>query len=160
MWPPGPGNIASLSTANQRKVPSQPDTLPLCVQNGPACVSTTDLNLPNSDAAFPQNTSLLSQKKKLEVDVARMQKEAEEAVQGCQNAEEKAEKAATEVGPLTACSVLSSRFHGSSGQGAEQSCSQRSPLILHRARRRTADLSVPILKNQANQLLPSNLFRQ
>nr|XP_010969056.2 myosin-15 isoform X2 [Camelus bactrianus] len=44
-----------------------------------------------------QNTSLLSQKKKLEVDVARMQKEAEEAVQGCQNAEEKARKAATEV---------------------------------------------------------------
>ncbi|CAK7310831.1 MYH15 [Vulpes lagopus] len=44
-----------------------------------------------------QNTSLLSQKKKLEVDVARMQKEAEEAVQRCQNAEEKAKKAATEA---------------------------------------------------------------
>lgn len=28
-----------------------------------------------------------------------MQKEAEEAMQGCQNAEEKAKKAATEVGP-------------------------------------------------------------
>ncbi|XP_057552632.1 myosin-15 [Hippopotamus amphibius kiboko] len=44
-----------------------------------------------------QNMSLLSQKKKLEVDVARIQKEAEEAMQGCQNAEEKAKKAATEV---------------------------------------------------------------
>ncbi|XP_026348630.3 myosin-15 [Ursus arctos] len=43
-----------------------------------------------------QNTSLLSRKKKLEVDVARMQKEAEEAAQRCQNAEEKAKKAATE----------------------------------------------------------------
>ncbi|KAM9089909.1 LOW QUALITY PROTEIN: myosin-15 [Megaptera novaeangliae] len=42
-----------------------------------------------------QSTSLLSQKKKLEVGVARMQKEAEEAMQGCQNAEEKAKKAAT-----------------------------------------------------------------
>uniref|UniRef100_A0A8D1RY07 Myosin-15 n=1 Tax=Sus scrofa TaxID=9823 RepID=A0A8D1RY07_PIG len=48
-----------------------------------------------------QNTSLLSQKKKLEVDVARMQKEAEEAVQGCQNAEEKAEKAAAEVANMS-----------------------------------------------------------
>uniref|UniRef100_A0A4W2F3Z1 Uncharacterized protein n=1 Tax=Bos indicus x Bos taurus TaxID=30522 RepID=A0A4W2F3Z1_BOBOX len=48
-----------------------------------------------------QNTSLLSQKKKLEVDVARMQKEAEEAMQGCQNAEEKAKKAATEVANMS-----------------------------------------------------------
>ncbi|ELK18146.1 Myosin-15 [Pteropus alecto] len=48
-----------------------------------------------------QNTSLLSQKKKLEVDVARMQKEAEEAVQACQNAEEKAKKAATEVANMS-----------------------------------------------------------
>ncbi|XP_066889615.1 myosin-15 [Kogia breviceps] len=45
--------------------------------------------------AIKENTSLLSQKKKLEVDVARMQKEAEEAMQGCQRAEEKAKKAAT-----------------------------------------------------------------
>ncbi|XP_060990295.1 myosin-15 [Dama dama] len=48
-----------------------------------------------------QNTSLLSQKKKLEVDVARMQKEAEQAMQGCQNAEEKAKKAATEVANMS-----------------------------------------------------------
>uniref|UniRef100_A0A8C3YQK6 Myosin heavy chain 15 n=1 Tax=Catagonus wagneri TaxID=51154 RepID=A0A8C3YQK6_9CETA len=48
-----------------------------------------------------QNTSLLSQKKKLEIDVARMQKEAEEAVQGCQNAEEKAKKAAAEVANMS-----------------------------------------------------------
>ncbi|XP_036075365.1 myosin-15 isoform X2 [Rousettus aegyptiacus] len=48
-----------------------------------------------------QNTSLLSQKKNLEVDVARMQKEAEEAVQACQNAEEKAKKAATEVANMS-----------------------------------------------------------
>ncbi|XP_037004764.2 myosin-15 [Artibeus jamaicensis] len=44
-----------------------------------------------------QNASLLGQKKKLEVDLARMQKEVEEAVQGRRNAEEKAKKAATEV---------------------------------------------------------------
>ena len=31
--------------------------------------------------------------------MARMQKEAEQAMQGCQNAEEEAKKAATEVGP-------------------------------------------------------------
>nr|XP_060496089.1 myosin-15 isoform X2 [Panthera onca] len=48
-----------------------------------------------------QNTSLLNQKKKLEVDVTRMQKEAEEAVQRCQNAEEKAKKAATEAANIT-----------------------------------------------------------
>ncbi|XP_029795109.1 myosin-15 [Suricata suricatta] len=48
-----------------------------------------------------QNTSLLSQKKKLEADVARMQKEAEEAVQKCQNAEEKAKKAATEAANIS-----------------------------------------------------------
>ncbi|KAJ1071243.1 hypothetical protein K5549_021025, partial [Capra hircus] len=48
-----------------------------------------------------QNTSLLGQKKKLEVDVARMQKETEEAMQGCQNAEEKAKKAATEVADMS-----------------------------------------------------------
>lgn len=44
-----------------------------------------------------QNTGLLSQKKKLEADVAQMQKEAEELLQGCQNAEEKAKKAAAEA---------------------------------------------------------------
>ncbi|KAM5281424.1 myosin-15 [Ctenodactylus gundi] len=43
-----------------------------------------------------QNTSLLSQKKKLEADVAQLQKDAEEMAQACQNAEEKARKAATE----------------------------------------------------------------
>ncbi|XP_008046762.1 myosin-15 [Carlito syrichta] len=48
-----------------------------------------------------QNTSLLSQKKKLEADVARMLKEAEEALHGCQNAEEKAKKAATETANLS-----------------------------------------------------------
>ncbi|XP_070098947.1 myosin-15 [Equus caballus] len=48
-----------------------------------------------------QNTSLLSQKKKLEVDVARLQKETEEAVQGCQNAEEKAKKAVTEAANMS-----------------------------------------------------------
>ncbi|KAF3827595.1 hypothetical protein GH733_003081, partial [Mirounga leonina] len=40
--------------------------------------------------------SIPSQKRRLEVDVGRMQNEAEEAVQRCQNAEEKAKKAATE----------------------------------------------------------------
>nr|XP_035130060.2 myosin-15 [Callithrix jacchus] len=50
---------------------------------------------------YTQNTSLLSQKKKLEADVARMQKEAEEMVQECQNAEEKAKKAAVEAANLS-----------------------------------------------------------
>uniref|UniRef100_A0A2K5ZCS8 Myosin heavy chain 15 n=1 Tax=Mandrillus leucophaeus TaxID=9568 RepID=A0A2K5ZCS8_MANLE len=50
---------------------------------------------------YTQNTSLLSQKKKLEADVAQMQKEAEEVVQECQNAEEKAKKAATEAANLS-----------------------------------------------------------
>ncbi|XP_027269159.1 myosin-15 [Cricetulus griseus] len=44
-----------------------------------------------------QNKGLLSQKKKLEADVAQMQKEAEELLQGCQKAEEKAKKAAAEA---------------------------------------------------------------
>ncbi|XP_062948083.1 myosin-15 [Cynocephalus volans] len=48
-----------------------------------------------------QNTSLLSQKKKLEADVARLQKDTEEAVQGCQNAEEKAKKAVTEAANMS-----------------------------------------------------------
>ncbi|KAM6162858.1 LOW QUALITY PROTEIN: myosin-15 [Erethizon dorsatum] len=48
-----------------------------------------------------QNTSLLSQKKKLEADVAQMQKDAEEMVQACQNAEEKAKKAATEASNMS-----------------------------------------------------------
>ncbi|XP_016043186.2 LOW QUALITY PROTEIN: myosin-15 [Erinaceus europaeus] len=48
-----------------------------------------------------QNTSLLSQKKKLEVDAARMQKEAEEVIQRCQDAEEKAKKAASEAANLS-----------------------------------------------------------
>ncbi|KAF6385173.1 myosin heavy chain 15 [Rhinolophus ferrumequinum] len=43
------------------------------------------------------NTSRLSQKEKLEVDVVRMQKEVEDAVQGFRNAEEKAKKTATEA---------------------------------------------------------------
>uniref|UniRef100_H2QN23 Myosin heavy chain 15 n=1 Tax=Pan troglodytes TaxID=9598 RepID=H2QN23_PANTR len=50
---------------------------------------------------YTQNTSLLSQKKKLEADVARMQKEAEEVEQECQNAEEKAKKAAIEAANLS-----------------------------------------------------------
>ncbi|KAM5275971.1 LOW QUALITY PROTEIN: myosin-15 [Hipposideros larvatus] len=48
-----------------------------------------------------QNTSLLSQKKELEVDVARMQKEAEDVVQGCQNAKQKAKEAATEMANMS-----------------------------------------------------------
>ncbi|XP_052595887.1 myosin-15 [Peromyscus californicus insignis] len=44
-----------------------------------------------------QNTGLLSQKKKLEADVAQMQKEAGELLQRCQRAEEKARKAAAEA---------------------------------------------------------------
>ncbi|MBZ3879743.1 Myosin-15 [Sciurus carolinensis] len=43
-----------------------------------------------------KNTNLLSQKKKLEADVAQIQKEAEKMMQMCQNAEEKVRKAATE----------------------------------------------------------------
>ncbi|XP_012883976.1 PREDICTED: myosin-15 [Dipodomys ordii] len=48
-----------------------------------------------------QNISLLSQKKKLEDDVARMQKETEEMIQQCQRAEEKAKKAAVEAANLS-----------------------------------------------------------
>ncbi|XP_004644026.1 myosin-15 [Octodon degus] len=48
-----------------------------------------------------QNTSLLSQKKKLEADVAQMQKDAEQMVQACQNAEEKVKKAATEAANMS-----------------------------------------------------------
>lgn len=74
-----------------------------------------------------------------------MQKEAEEAVQRCQNAEEKAKKAATEVGPLTARSLLSSRVDWSSSQGAEAALQpKRIPLILHTARRRLADPSASL----------------
>lgn len=86
----------------------------------------------------------------MEVDVARMQKEAEEAVQACQNAEEKAKKAATEVGVLTACSLLPSRVDWNGSQGVEPNLQpKRIPLILHTARRRLAHslFSVPILKN-------------
>ncbi|XP_032154811.1 myosin-15 [Sapajus apella] len=50
---------------------------------------------------YTQNTSLLSQKKKLEADVSRMQKETEEMVQECQNAEEKAKQAAIEAANLS-----------------------------------------------------------
>ncbi|KAM4889425.1 LOW QUALITY PROTEIN: myosin-15 [Thomomys bottae] len=48
-----------------------------------------------------QNLSLLSQKKKLEDDVARMQKETEEMIQQCQKAEEKAKKAAIEAANMS-----------------------------------------------------------
>uniref|UniRef100_H0V075 Myosin heavy chain 15 n=1 Tax=Cavia porcellus TaxID=10141 RepID=H0V075_CAVPO len=48
-----------------------------------------------------QNTSLLSQKKKLEADVAQMQKDAEEMVRVCQNAEEKVKKADTEAANMS-----------------------------------------------------------
>ncbi|XP_031439916.1 myosin-7-like [Clupea harengus] len=44
-----------------------------------------------------QNTSLLNQKKKLEVDTSQLQTEVEEAVQECRNAEEKAKKAITDA---------------------------------------------------------------
>ncbi|XP_028611419.1 myosin-15 [Grammomys surdaster] len=44
-----------------------------------------------------QNTSLLSQKRKLEADAAQVQKEAGEMLQACQKAEEKAKKAAAEA---------------------------------------------------------------
>uniref|UniRef100_A0A0G2JY53 Myosin, heavy chain 15 n=2 Tax=Rattus norvegicus TaxID=10116 RepID=A0A0G2JY53_RAT len=44
-----------------------------------------------------QNASLLSQKKKLEADVAQAQKEAGEMLQACQKAEEKAKKTAAEA---------------------------------------------------------------
>ncbi|MEQ2187631.1 hypothetical protein GOODEAATRI_006680 [Goodea atripinnis] len=43
------------------------------------------------------NTSLLNQKKKLEGDIGQLQNEAEEAVQECRNAEEKAKKAITDA---------------------------------------------------------------
>uniref|UniRef100_A0A674DPW2 Myosin-7 n=1 Tax=Salmo trutta TaxID=8032 RepID=A0A674DPW2_SALTR len=44
-----------------------------------------------------RNTGLLNQKKKLEADTAQFQTEAEEAVQECRNAEEKAKKAITDA---------------------------------------------------------------
>uniref|UniRef100_A0A8C7VYT1 Myosin-7B n=1 Tax=Oncorhynchus mykiss TaxID=8022 RepID=A0A8C7VYT1_ONCMY len=44
-----------------------------------------------------QNTSLLSQKKKLEGDTSQLSAEVEEAVQECRNAEEKAKKAITDA---------------------------------------------------------------
>ncbi|XP_074506288.1 myosin-7-like isoform X2 [Sebastes fasciatus] len=44
-----------------------------------------------------QNTSLLNQKKKLEVDASQLQTEVEDAVQECRNAEEKAKKAITDA---------------------------------------------------------------
>ncbi|XP_041094582.1 myosin-7-like [Polyodon spathula] len=44
-----------------------------------------------------QNTSLINQKKKLEIDTSQLQTEVEEAVQECRNAEEKAKKAITDA---------------------------------------------------------------
>ncbi|CAM4629489.1 unnamed protein product [Lepidochelys olivacea] len=44
-----------------------------------------------------QNTSLINQKKKMEVDLSHLQTEVEEAVQECRNAEEKAKKAITDA---------------------------------------------------------------
>ncbi|KAK9539500.1 hypothetical protein VZT92_004602 [Zoarces viviparus] len=44
-----------------------------------------------------QNTSLINQKKKLEVDASQLQIEVEEAVQECRNADEKAKKAITDA---------------------------------------------------------------
>nr|XP_009935846.1 PREDICTED: myosin-7-like [Opisthocomus hoazin] len=44
-----------------------------------------------------QNTSLLNQKKKMEADISQLQAEAEEAIQECRNAEEKAKKAITDA---------------------------------------------------------------
>ena len=46
---------------------------------------------------YPQNTSLINQKKKMESDLTHLQSEVEEAVQECRNAEEKAKKAITDV---------------------------------------------------------------
>ncbi|XP_031220572.1 myosin-15 [Mastomys coucha] len=48
-----------------------------------------------------QNTSLLSQKKRLEADVAQVQKEAGEMLQACQKAEEKAKKTASEAANMS-----------------------------------------------------------
>nr|XP_048310370.1 myosin-15 [Myodes glareolus] len=48
-----------------------------------------------------QNTGLLSQKKKLEADVAQMQKEAEEMLQRCQKGDENARKAAAEAANMS-----------------------------------------------------------
>lgn len=45
----------------------------------------------------PQNTGLLNQKKKLEVDLAQLSGEVEEAAQERREAEEKAKKAITDV---------------------------------------------------------------
>lgn len=53
-----------------------------------------------------------------------MQKEVEEAVQGRQNAEEKAKKAATEVGTLTASSLLPSEV-GAVAKGRRPICSPK-----------------------------------
>ncbi|XP_052014087.1 myosin-15 [Apodemus sylvaticus] len=50
---------------------------------------------------YTQNTSLLSQKKKLEADVAQAQKEAGEMLQACQKAEEKAKKTAAEAANMS-----------------------------------------------------------
>uniref|UniRef100_A0A3Q1B277 Myosin heavy chain 7 n=1 Tax=Amphiprion ocellaris TaxID=80972 RepID=A0A3Q1B277_AMPOC len=44
-----------------------------------------------------QNTGLINQKKKLEMDASQLQTEVEEAVQECRNAEEKAKKAITDA---------------------------------------------------------------
>ncbi|XP_025048576.1 myosin-6 isoform X3 [Alligator sinensis] len=44
-----------------------------------------------------QNTSLINQKKKMEVDLAQLQTEVEDAIQECRNAEEKAKKAITDA---------------------------------------------------------------
>ncbi|XP_011614688.1 myosin-7 [Takifugu rubripes] len=44
-----------------------------------------------------QNTALINQKKKLEVDASQLQTEVEEAVQECRNAEDKAKKAITDA---------------------------------------------------------------
>uniref|UniRef100_A0A8C5NX37 Myosin, heavy chain 15 n=1 Tax=Jaculus jaculus TaxID=51337 RepID=A0A8C5NX37_JACJA len=48
-----------------------------------------------------QNTSLLGQRKRLQADVARMQKEAEELLRGRDEAEEKAKKAASEAANMS-----------------------------------------------------------
>ncbi|KFO30785.1 Myosin-15 [Fukomys damarensis] len=51
--------------------------------------------------ATHSNTSRFTQKKKLEADVAQMQKDSEEMVQVCQNAEEKTKKAAFEAANMS-----------------------------------------------------------
>lgn len=57
-------------------------------------IMTMDVNF--NEFLF-QNTSLISQKKKLENDLSTLSNEVDDAVQECRNAEDKAKKAITDV---------------------------------------------------------------